>query len=66
MLTSNEIKKQMQQGNIIIKNLSENPLNKPNSCDLRIGNTLYDFALYMTLIMVLLIQEKDQVIYKKC
>lgn len=43
MLTSNEIKKQMQQGNIIIKNLSENPLNKPNSCDLRIGNTLYDF-----------------------
>lgn len=43
MLTSNEIKKQMQQGNITIKNLDKNPLKKPNSCDLRIGNTLYEF-----------------------
>ena len=43
MLTTSEIKKQMQQGNIVIKNLDKNPLSKPNSCDLRIGNTLYTF-----------------------
>ncbi len=43
MLTSKEIKKQMELGNITIKNLSNNALSKPNSCDLRIGNTLYTF-----------------------
>ncbi len=43
MLTSNEIKKQMQLGNILIKNMSNGALDKPNSCDLSIGNTLYTF-----------------------
>ena len=43
MLTSNEIKKQIQLGNIMIKNLDNTSLNKPNSCDLRIGNVLYAF-----------------------
>ena len=43
MLTTKEIKKQMELGNINIKNLSSNALSKPNSCDLRIGNTLYTF-----------------------
>lgn len=43
MLSSKEIKKQMELGNITIKNLSDNALSKPNSCDLRIGNALYTF-----------------------
>ena len=43
MLTNKEIEKQMQLGNIKIENLSPNSLSKPNSCDLRIGNTLYVF-----------------------
>ena len=43
MLTSSEIKKQMDEGNIKIENLSSNALSKPNSCDLRIGNVLYVF-----------------------
>ena len=43
MLTTKEIKKQIELGNINIKNLSYNALSKPNSCDLRIGNTLYTF-----------------------
>ena len=43
MLTSDEIKKQIHLGNIIIKNLDNNSLNKPNSCDLNLGNTLYTF-----------------------
>lgn len=41
MLTNNEIKKQMDQGNIIIRNLQDGALKKPNSVDIRIGNTLY-------------------------
>lgn len=43
MLTSKEIKKQIHLGNIVIENMSENALNKPNSCDIRIGNTLYTY-----------------------
>lgn len=47
MLTNNEIIKQIHLGNIIIENRSEDALNKPNSCDIRIGNTLYtyDYAI---------------------
>lgn len=41
MLTNSEIKKQMQAGNIMIENMANGALNKPNSCDIRIGNTLY-------------------------
>lgn len=43
MLTSNEIKKQIDNGTIQIENMAENALKKPNSCDLRIGNVLYVF-----------------------
>ncbi len=43
MLTNNEIKKQMELGNIQIENTKPNALKKPNSCDLRIGNVLYVF-----------------------
>ncbi len=43
MLTSKEIKRQMELGNIVIDDLQEDGLNKPNSCDLRLGNTLYVF-----------------------
>lgn len=43
MLTNNEIKRQMQLGNIVIQNIGENALKKPNSCDIRIGNALYTF-----------------------
>lgn len=43
MLTNNEIKRQMDLGNIVIENAKPNPLKKPNSCDLRIGNVLYVF-----------------------
>lgn len=43
MLTSNEIKKQIKQGNIKIENMAQDALKKPNSCDLRIGNVLYVF-----------------------
>lgn len=43
MLTSKEIKRQMELGNIVIENLQGDALNKPNSCDLRLGNTLYVF-----------------------
>lgn len=43
MLTNNEIIKQMQLGNIVIENLADRALTKPNSCDLRIGNSLYVF-----------------------
>lgn len=43
MLTNNEIRRQMELGNIIVKNAKENPLKKPNSCDVRISNTLYTF-----------------------
>ena len=43
MLTNKEIKKQIELGNIVIENLQEDALNKPNSCDLRLGNTLYVF-----------------------
>lgn len=43
MLTNNEIRRQMELGNIIIEDTKENPLKKPNSCDLRIGNVLYVF-----------------------
>lgn len=43
MLTSSEIKKQIDLGNISIENAKPNFLVKPNSCDLRIGNVLYVF-----------------------
>ena len=43
MLTSKEIKRQIDLGNITIENLAPNALDKPNSCDLRIGNTMYAF-----------------------
>ena len=43
MLTKNEIKRQMSLGNIEIENLGSQALNKPNSVDLRIGNSLYVF-----------------------
>ena len=43
MLTSNEIKNQMNLGNIEITNLAPDALRKPNSCDVRIGNTLYTY-----------------------
>ena len=41
MLTTNEIKKQIQNGKIIINNLSDGALKKPNSIDVSMGNTLY-------------------------
>lgn len=41
MLTTNEIKKQMEQGNIIINNLQSNAMKKPNSIDVSMGNYLY-------------------------
>jgi dCTP deaminase len=41
MLTTNEIKKQMELGNIIIKNTKEASFHKPNSVDVHLGNTLY-------------------------
>lgn len=43
MLTNNEIKKQIHLGNIVIENMGVAALTKPNSCDVRIGNTLYTF-----------------------
>lgn len=43
MLTNNEIRKQMGLGNIVVENMREDALNKPNSCDISIGNTLYTF-----------------------
>lgn len=43
MLTSNEIRKQIDNGTIQIENMAEDALKKPNSCDLRIGNVLYVF-----------------------
>lgn len=43
MLTNSEIKKQMHLGNIEIKDMLPTGLHKPNSCDVRIGNTLYTF-----------------------
>jgi len=50
MLTNSEIKKQMNLGNIVIENAKPDPLRKPNSFDLRIGNTLYvfDYAIVDT------------------
>lgn len=41
MLTSEEIKKQMALGHIEITNLKDNSLDKPNSCRLTLGDTLY-------------------------
>ena len=41
MLTNNEIKKQIDQGNIVINNMQANALDKPNSCNVHIGDTLY-------------------------
>ena len=43
MLTNNEIKKQLANGNIQIENLKENSLEKPNSCTVSISDTLYTF-----------------------
>jgi len=43
MLTSREIQNQMHSGNIIIKNLKQHALRKPNSCDIRLGNILYSY-----------------------
>ena len=44
MLTSLEIKKQITNGNITIKNIKDDALNKPNSCDVYMDNTIYCFA----------------------
>lgn len=41
MLTTNEIKRQMQSGNIVIDNLGKSAMKKPNSVDVSIGNYLY-------------------------
>lgn len=41
MLTTNEIKKQIELGNIVIKNSDESSFHKPNSVDVHLGNTLY-------------------------
>lgn len=41
MLTTNEIKRQMHWGNIVINNLRSNAMKKPNSVDVSIGNYLY-------------------------
>lgn len=43
MLSNIEVKKQMEQGNIVIQNLSRNALQKPNSVDIRLGNVLYTY-----------------------
>lgn len=43
MLTSNEIRKQINLGNIEIENLTTDAFRKPNSCDVRIGNVLYTY-----------------------
>ena len=41
MLSNIEVKKQMEQGNIVIQNLSRNALQKPKSVEIRLGNVLY-------------------------
>ncbi len=41
MLSTNEIKRQMQLGNIVIDNLNGNAMKKPNSVDVSMGNYLY-------------------------
>lgn len=43
MLTNNEIKKQIANGNIQIENLKEDALDKPNSCTVSISDILYTF-----------------------
>ena len=43
MLTSNEILKQMNNGNIQIDNLKDGALSKPNSCIVSITDVLYTF-----------------------
>ncbi len=43
ILSNEEIKKQLELGNITIKNLAENSLNKPNSCDIYLGDSIYVF-----------------------
>ena len=43
MLTSDEIKKQIELGNIEISNFDVKKINKPNSVTLSIGNTLYTY-----------------------
>lgn len=43
MLTNNEIKKQIQSGNIVIDKMRPNALEKPNSCILSIEDSLYTF-----------------------
>lgn len=50
MLTNNEIKKQISLGNIEIKNLKTNALDKPNSCTVTLGNELfaYDYEIVDT------------------
>jgi len=43
MLTNNEIKKQIQNGKIIIKNMSDDALEKPNSCKVHLSDVLYTY-----------------------
>ncbi len=43
MLSNIEIRKQIEKGNIVIENIKDNSLNKPNSCDIYLSDTLYVF-----------------------
>ena len=43
MLSTNEIKKQIEEGNIEIENLQPDAFRKPNSCSINMGNVLYVF-----------------------
>ena len=43
MLTTEEIKKQIKNGNIEITNMKKDALRKPNSCTLTIDNVLYTY-----------------------
>ena len=43
LLTNEEIKRQMSLGNIVIKDAKPNPLQKPNSFDVRLGDCLYTY-----------------------
>lgn len=43
MLTRSEIERQIDLGNIKIFNRTSDSLNKPNSCDVRLGSTIYSF-----------------------
>lgn len=64
MLTNKEIKKQISLGNITIKNMREHSLNKPNSCDIRIGNCLYEYD-YSIIDSKVASSYKDEVLFDK-